>query len=194
MKKSSFIIHIDSLGVLDELTDEQVGQLFRAMKSYHEGIEINLNGFAKVAFIAFKNQFVRDEESYKRRSEANKINGSKGGKRKVANASESKRKVANASDLNSKSDSKSDSKNESKSGIGDLRHQLNSFKSSNPDKYSNTMYEAFERYWSEPLVKGRLKGCQRWEDEKTWEIGRRLANWHSRDNGKYSQPKGTFVF
>ncbi len=33
-KRKSFIIHIDSLNILDELTDDQAGRLFKAIRSY----------------------------------------------------------------------------------------------------------------------------------------------------------------
>ena len=33
--KKSFVIHLDSLDILEELTDDQVGKLLRKMKSYH---------------------------------------------------------------------------------------------------------------------------------------------------------------
>jgi len=33
--KASFVLYIDSLFILDELNDEQAGQLFKAIKAYH---------------------------------------------------------------------------------------------------------------------------------------------------------------
>ena len=113
--KKSFLLHIDSLDVLDELTDEEAGMLFKAMNCYQRGEDLHLEGLVRIAFSPFKNQFMRDDEKYdltcKRRAEA----GSKGGKQKVANASKGKQKVANLADSVSKNKNKnkSDSKNDS---------------------------------------------------------------------------------
>lgn len=68
--KKSFIIHLDMLCVLDELTDEQAGRLFKAIRNYHCDNEQNEHllandAFAKIAFVPFKNQFIRDDEKSK---------------------------------------------------------------------------------------------------------------------------------
>ena len=80
--RKSFIIHNDSLAVLEELTDEQCGQLFRAIKAYQLGEDIELSPIAKIAFSPFKNQFVRDADKYQNIVDRNKLNGSKGGRPK----------------------------------------------------------------------------------------------------------------
>ncbi len=74
MNKKAFLIYKDSLAVLDELNDEQAGQLFKAIKAYHEGEELALDFGLRMAFIPFKSQFIRDEEKYKAISEKNKEN------------------------------------------------------------------------------------------------------------------------
>jgi hypothetical protein len=74
MNKKAFLIYKDSLAVLDELSDEQAGQLFKAIKAYHEGQEPALDFGLRMAFIPFKNQFIRDEDKYKAISEKNKEN------------------------------------------------------------------------------------------------------------------------
>ncbi len=114
--RRSFIIHVDSLDVLADLTDEQAGQLLKAMKAFHEDKENELSPLLKIAFSPFKNQFIRDNEKYlltcKRRADA----GSKGGvakasksKQMLANASKSKQNLANLADNDNKNDNKNDS-------------------------------------------------------------------------------------
>jgi len=93
--KPSFILHIDSLCILNDLDDVQKGQLFFAIYKYQIGEEIELSPMIKIAFSQFKNQFIRDNETYKKTVKARKIAGAKGGKQKVANATKSKQKVAN---------------------------------------------------------------------------------------------------
>lgn len=112
-KRKSFILHKDSLDILDKLSNEQAGRLFKAIKSYQKNNEIpNLDLTLDLVFTPFLNQFIRDDEHYEETCKARRLAGSKGGKQKVANASKSKQKVANLADSDSKSDS--DSKKESK--------------------------------------------------------------------------------
>lgn len=67
MSKGSFIMHLDSLSVLDELTDEQAGKLFKAIKKYQAGECIGEQEFwLKIAFLVFKNQFDRDADKYEK--------------------------------------------------------------------------------------------------------------------------------
>jgi hypothetical protein len=115
--RKSFVLHIDSLDVLDDLTNEQAGTLFKAIKAYQNNDDFELDSLTKIAFSPFKNQFARDGEKYAKTCERRAIAGSKGGKQKVANASKGKQKVANVADSVSKNKSDSDSKSDSKSEV-----------------------------------------------------------------------------
>ena len=78
--KKSFKLFYDSLDVLDELTDEQAGQLFKAIRSYEiDEIEL-LEGIMKAVFTPFKNNIDRGKEAYEKVVERNKANGLKGGR------------------------------------------------------------------------------------------------------------------
>jgi len=106
--KPSFILHKDSLCVLEDLTNEQRGELFYAIYCYQIGKELELSPITKIAFSQFRNQFVRDEEKFKKTVEARKQAGSKGGKQRVANqanASTTKQTKANQAVSDSDSDS-----------------------------------------------------------------------------------------
>jgi hypothetical protein len=80
--KTSFYLHNDMLNVLDKLTDEQAGKLFKAIKNYQHGIEDELDLLLEITFIPFKNQFDRDMVKYQSVVERNKENGKKGGRPK----------------------------------------------------------------------------------------------------------------
>ena len=127
--RKSFIIHKDSLDILDKLSDEQAGKLFKAIHFYQKKQEIPKLDFAlDLVFTSFLNQFKRDDESYKITCEARKLAGSKGGKQKLANASNCKQKVANLADSESKSESESKSKNVSEELINhNHKSELDSF-------------------------------------------------------------------
>ena len=126
MSKKSFILHLDSLDVIDELNDQQTAELFKAIIDYQKTGKTNLKGLMKVVFIPFKNQFLRDQNKYESKCETNKINGSKGGRPKKTKDNPDKPKITqrlnnkpkkaysdNDSDSDSKNDSVSDNKNDS---------------------------------------------------------------------------------
>jgi hypothetical protein len=116
--RKSFIIHKDSLVILDEMSNEQAGIFIKSIKFYQEkGCLPELDFGLKMAITPFINQFQRDEQIYKKTCEARREAGSLGGKQKVANASKSKQKVAKVADNDSKNKSESESKNENKNEI-----------------------------------------------------------------------------
>jgi hypothetical protein len=80
MTRKSFVLHIDSLDVLDELSNEQAGMLLKAMHSFHIGDETKLDTLTKIIFSPFKNQFFRDNEKYLKTCEKRAESGSIGGR------------------------------------------------------------------------------------------------------------------
>lgn len=108
--KKSFIIHIDSLGILDELTDEQAGQLFKLIHQFHnpnKPKQTEITQVVNLAFYSFKSQFLRDIHAYENICERNKVNGMNGGRPKNKNPRKPKKAD---SDSDSDSDSKKDNK------------------------------------------------------------------------------------
>ena len=78
--KKSFLIHMDSLEILNELTIEQCGLLLLSMRDYNLGDRVELTGLMKAIFIPFKNQFDRDNAKYEATVERNRVNGATGGR------------------------------------------------------------------------------------------------------------------
>ena len=117
MAKKSFILFKDTLSVLDDLTDEQAGLLFKAIRNYQNEQILELDALTKIAFSPFKSQFERHEISYATRVEANKTNGLKGGRPKKPKITEDipnkpnglKETQAKPNNHDSDSDSDSDS-------------------------------------------------------------------------------------
>lgn len=73
--KKSFVLHCDSLRIINKLSDEQAGKLLRKMLSYHDETDYDCDEFViDVAFEQFKNQFDRDSEKYKKVCERNRVN------------------------------------------------------------------------------------------------------------------------
>lgn len=111
MSKKSIILHIDSLDVLDELTELQAGALFKLIKAYKKGENYDTDVVIKMAFIPFKNQFKRDEIEYNKVVERNRLNGLQPRKAKKASRSQL---LPVATDSDSDSKNKSDKKNDKK--------------------------------------------------------------------------------
>jgi len=79
-ERKSFLLHFDSLGILDHLTNDQCGKLFIACRDYNLGKELKLDETLALVFFPFKAQFLRDKEKYNSVVNRNKTNGSKGGR------------------------------------------------------------------------------------------------------------------
>lgn len=83
MDKNSFLIYIDYEEQFDLLTDEQLGQLMRAIVKYEKtGEIIKLDSATKMAFSFIKAQLDRDREKYNERCEKNRENAKRGGRPK----------------------------------------------------------------------------------------------------------------
>ena len=81
--KSSFLIYLDYKEQFELLTDEELGQLLRAIMLYEETGKITeLSGMLKMAFSFIKTQLDRDREKYQSRCEKNKENAKRGGRPK----------------------------------------------------------------------------------------------------------------
>jgi len=105
MSKKSFILYIDALNILDEMSDKDIALLFKAMRDYHLKKEIKLTGLLKVVFKQFENQFSRDNDKYLEEIEKRRVAGRIGGLAKASNAKQvlasaksAKQSVANLGD------------------------------------------------------------------------------------------------
>lgn len=78
--KKSFLLYLDSLEVLNVLTDEQAGQLFKSIRCHQLGLECDIDPFITIAIAPFIQQFKRDDEKYMMIVERNRANGLKNSK------------------------------------------------------------------------------------------------------------------
>ena len=180
-QRKSFILYKDSLSVLDDLNDEQVAGLFRAIKEYQLTGEVQLTGLLKIAFSPFKAQFSRDDEKYIKTCEARANAGSKGGKQKVANASKSKQKVAKLAD--SVIESVSDSGNDSDSDKEVIKDKKGRF--TPPSDIETVSY--FESKGSNNIEAEKF-----WlfYDSKNWMVGKsKMQKWKSSASGWIARNK-----
>lgn len=83
MNKNSFLIYTDYEAQFNLLTDEQLGQLIRAIMKYEKTGEIpQLDGMLKMAFSFIKTQLDRDRGKYEEKCAKNRENAKRGGRPK----------------------------------------------------------------------------------------------------------------
>ena len=74
--KEAFLIYKDSLDILDKLSDEQAGKLFKAIRCFQNEIPLpELDFVLDLLFTNFKNQFIRDNKAYHKKIEDKSYNG-----------------------------------------------------------------------------------------------------------------------
>ena len=87
IKRKSFLVYFDWEAPLWELTNEELGELFRVMftyAKYGELIDFEHRSL-KLVFGFIKSAIERDKTAYEERCRKNAENGSKGGKKKAEN-------------------------------------------------------------------------------------------------------------
>jgi hypothetical protein len=82
-EKVSFLMYLDYEEHFKLMTDEQLGQLLRAIMEYEKTRQVpQLDGMVKMAFSFIKAQLDRDREKYEEKCAKNKENGKRGGRPK----------------------------------------------------------------------------------------------------------------
>ena len=179
-KKKSFLLHIDSLDILDDLTNGQAGVLFKAIKAYQHEDDFPLDSIVKIAFSPFKNQFLRDDEKYTETCKRRAIAGSKGGKQKVANASNSLQSVANVADKKNKNKNKTKNKSDN-----DNNKEVTIGRFSPPSDIETVAY--FE---SKGSTHNEAEKFWLFYDSKNWMVGKsKMKKWESAASGWITRNK-----
>jgi len=183
--KKSFLLHIDSLDILDDLTNSQAGVLFKAIKAYQHNEDYPLDSIVKIAFSPFKNQFARDDEKYIKTCERRAIAGAKGGKQKVANASKCKQELANVADTKNKNKNKNKNKTKNKSDSKSKEIVNITGRFSPPSDIETVSY--FEGKGSSAIEAEKF-----WlfYDSKNWMVGKsKMKRWQSAASGWINRNK-----
>lgn len=136
--KNSFLLYVDRLEVLDEMTDEDAGKLFKAIRDYvKDGSTPERGTLVSIAFRALKPALDSDSEKYHlmclRRSEAGKKGGrpKKQTKAKKANAFEEKANESKKSNCFSEKAKKADTDTDTDTDTDVHRREINSLPSTN---------------------------------------------------------------
>lgn len=169
----------DGLDSFEHLTDEESGQLIKAIIAYNKGEEYSLKGALNALFIMFKNEIDRTKETYETKCLKNKANGLKGGRPKTQNNPTVKNKTQKTQDKEEDKDKEEDNSNKSitrgfkKPTLNDIQNRCIEM------NYSLDAEKFFNYYESNGWKVGRNK-------MKSWHSA--LANWNKNDTTK-PQPK-----
>lgn len=72
--KKRFLLYTDALDVINDMSPEERGELLMAIYRYQMDQPMDLSPIVKIAFRPIKNQFIRDDETYKKVCEKNSQN------------------------------------------------------------------------------------------------------------------------
>ena len=82
--KKQFVLYTDYLAKYGKLSDEQFGQVFRAILAHENGQEVEISDqVAAIVFEAIKYNLDEDREKWEKKKKANQENGKLGGRPKI---------------------------------------------------------------------------------------------------------------
>lgn len=196
MKLKTFLLYAEAAPQIDLLSNEEAGQLFKALFHYvADGTElVTDNRVLAMTFAVFKAQIDRGATKYEETCQKRKEAINKRWER--YKSIQENTNEYNCIDVNTKEGNnnpnpkpKPQNKKESEKKKIDAAHAATLLEGRKEDFYNSlipfvTQYgketvRAFFDYWSEP---NRSNSKMRFELERTWDLARRLSTWVSRDN------------
>jgi len=173
--KKSFIIYTDSRGMVNKLSNERAGILFKTLFSYCDDENpICEDEVIDIVFEHFKNILKRDLKKYEKIVERNRNNGKSGGR--------PKNPMGNLdTDTNPIKPKKADSDNDN-DNVNDIEERKVNFANSLKPYlsiYGKDMLNDFYGYWTEHGEKDKKF---RAEKQTSFNIERRLETWKRNDD------------
>jgi len=167
MNRPSIILHLDSLDVLDKLSDQECAELFRAIRDYNRGEELELSNLVDIVFTQFKNQFDRDIEKYQKICERNKNNGLKGGRPKTQKT-QSVNLETQKNPENLKNKNKSNNNNKSNNILNIQKYIDKGYQQKRIDELVSHRKALKKPLLTDRMLSGLLKSLDRYADH--WNI------------------------
>lgn len=204
MKLKTFLLYAEAAPQIDLLSNEEAGQLFKALFHYvADGTElVTDNRVLAMTFAVFKAQIDRGatkyEETCRKRTEA--INKRWERYKSIQmNTNEYNSIEENTNEGNNNPNPKPNPQNKKESTKKkDAAHAAALMDGRKEDfynslipfvtQYGKEMVRAFFDYWSEP---NKSKTKMRFELERTWDLSKRLGLWKSRDKQFNHNGNGT---
>ena len=182
-QRKSFILHKDSLDILDQLNDEQAGRLFKAIFQYQKtGDFANLDQFTKIILTPFISQFKRDEDKWLNVVERNKANIAKRWNTKNTTGKTGIPKNTKNTDSDSKSDSKSDIK------------EISSLRSDTKKVFIKPTLQEIQSYCQERRNSVNPEKWLNHYESNGWKVGKNpMKDWKAAvrtwENSEFSNPE-----
>jgi hypothetical protein len=169
--KESFVLYKAFYEPIKDLSNEDLGQLFRDLFLYQiESIEPCNTSRTYMPFQFFKNQFRLDEVKYSKVVNRNKTNGLNGGRPKT----QDNPKNPVGFQEPKKADKDKDKELTKVNNIDERKLKFATTLKPFLEKFGKDLLNDFYFYWTEPN-KSNTKFRQ--ELEKTWDLERRLNQW-----------------
>ncbi len=177
--RDSTIIYRSFYEAIRELPKPEQAEAWEAVYEYvFNDNTVEMKGTVKMVFMLIKPQLDANNKRY--------ANGKKGGKPKSHEIVIPLNHIAEPNP-NPPITKPKPNKNKKENGndnkkdlLPSLKIQLEKFKESHPDKYTDDMYNEFYRYRNEPFIRGQKLGKAKWEGLETWSLAGRLATWKSK--------------
>lgn len=189
--KKSFLLYCDIQSTINKLSDEQSGKLFKIILGYvNDQNPIVEDVLLDLVFEPIKQQLKRDLKRYESIVEKRSLAGlASADKRKqlqqVSTSVESVQQVStNPTDIDTdnvidnvkgKEKKKEDNANKLAARSTEFQKTLIPYLGT----YTKEMLRSFADYWTEP---NQSKTKMLYEMQKTWDVGRRLKTWASRES------------
>ena len=123
--KKSFVLYTEYEENLEELPDEELGQLFRAIFSYvNGGIVPDLPPSARMAFSFIRKDLDRNQAKYEETCRKRREAGSKGGRPPKANANDENQTKAKKPDNDNDNDNENENENDNENDNGNVNDNV----------------------------------------------------------------------
>ena len=201
MEKKSFLMYLEYEEQLADLSDEELGQLMRAIFQYEkDGTEPKFIGLLKMAFSFIKGNLNRDKQKYDKRCETSAINGKKGGRpsnKKPNEKPNEKPKKPKKADIDNEIDNDNDTDNEIDNDIvidndndNELIDLFSFFEKEFGQTISSTTYQkllSYQKEFDDELIKQAIRECVYSNVRTVNYLNGILNNWKGEGILTYSQ-------
>jgi len=188
--KKSFLLYADIITTVEQLPNEQAGQLFKMILDYvNDKNPVADDLLIKIAFEPIKQQLKRDLNKYNKLVDRARENGKKGGRPKKEINQEKPKKPSRLINNQEKAVNVNVSVNDSVN-VNEIFNNKNIIKRKNKfcehlkehlNEFGKETLNDFYAYWSEP---NKSNTKMRFELERTWNLKLRLKRWEKNNYGK----------
>ena len=179
MSKNSFVMYTDNLEMIEELEDNQIGVLMRAIIRYESGMELpDMDGMTRVAFKAIKKTLDRDRDKYEETLEKRAEAGRKGGLKRSQNQANAIQNEANQANATFAIQNEANQADSVTVPVNDTDTKKESAKADKKKIFTPPTVEEVRNYCHERANKVDAQSFVDFYSSKGWMIGKnRMKDW-----------------